>query len=76
LRKIEDLIKKVKEIDKKLKTFNETKIKEIVFNVIKEEGVIFNGNDQLVSEQKYEVKMLQVKKKLLSLRNGVMIVSR
>ncbi len=35
LRKIEDLIKKVKEMDEKLKALSEVKIKEIVFNVIK-----------------------------------------
>jgi integrase len=67
LRKIEDLIKKVREIDEKLKTFNETKIKEIVFSVIKEYGVIFNGNDHLTSEQKYDVKIVTSEEEIIEL---------
>ncbi len=67
LRKIEDLIKKVKEIDEKLKSLNETKIKEIVFNVIKEYGIIFNGTNHSTSNQKYDVKIVTSEEEIIEL---------
>jgi len=67
LRKIEDLIKKVKEIDEKLKALNETKIKEIVFNVIKEYGVILNGSTHSTSNQKYDVKIVTREEEIIEL---------
>ena len=46
---------------------NETKIKEIVFNVIKEYGVIFNGNTHSTSEEKYDVKIVTSEKEIIEL---------
>jgi integrase len=66
LRKIEDLIKKVKELDEKLKSLNETRIKEIVFEVIKEYGVIFNSNNNN-SSGKYDVKIITSEEEIVKL---------
>lgn len=58
LKKIEDLIKKVKEMDEKLNLLNETKIKEIVFN----------GNNHSVSDsQRYDVKIVTNEKEIIEL---------
>ncbi len=43
------------------------RLKEIVFNVIKEYGIIFNGNNHSTSEQKYDVKIVTSEEEIIKL---------
>jgi hypothetical protein len=51
-----------------LKSLNETKIKKIVFKVIKEYGLVFNGNHYSASyPEKYDAKIVTSEEEIIEL---------
>ena len=67
LRKLEDVIKKVKELDEKIQSLNEAWIKEIVLKVIREFGFMMNNNNCNLNQAKYDVKIVTSEEEIIEL---------
>ncbi|MCD6371240.1 MAG: site-specific integrase [Candidatus Aenigmarchaeota archaeon] len=67
LRKLEDVIKKVKELDEKIQSLNEAWIKEIVLKVIREFGFMMNNNNCNLNQVKYDVKIVTSEEEIIEL---------
>jgi len=65
IRKLEDVIRKVKELDKKINVFSETKIKEIILEVLKDLNIVFNNNHS--NSSKYDVKIVTTEEEIIKL---------
>ncbi len=67
LRKLEDVIKKVKELDEKIQSLNEARIKDIVLKVIREFGFMMNNNNCNLNQAKYDVKIVTSEEEIIEL---------